>query len=250
MRSAWERVRGTRGGIPPVIKPGLFQAMSVPAAADALRDHGYHPGFVLPPRSVDAILDFAHHTPCRLNDKEQGFIADVRNGRSPRGHAVAIADVDTAHSCPAIEEVARDATLVDITRSYFGYTPKRVIKRLFWSPASTLPDETRRVGGQTIDFHYDIDAASSLYFFFYITGADACSGAHVVVPGTHKSKPLSILFSSCFQPDRRIAHLYPHARPVVIEGPSGFGFVEDPACFHKAFAPVDADRLILQLRYS
>jgi len=38
--------------------------------------------------------------------------------------------------------------------------------------------------------------------------------------------------------------------PLVIEGGPGFGFAEDPACFHRALPPRTADRLCLQLRYA
>ena len=106
------------------------------------------------------------------------------------------------------------------------------------------------MSGQTVDFHYDIDPSSSLYLYFYITGADARTGAHVVVPGSHRKKALAAILSPSFQSDEAIARLYPHVEPVVIAGPPGFGFIEDPACFHKALPPSDKPRLILQLRYS
>ena len=35
----------------------------------------------------------------------------------------------------------------------------------------------------------------------------------------------------------------------LIEGPAGSGFLEDTSCYHKALAPVSADRLMLQFRY-
>lgn len=39
-------------------------------------------------------------------------------------------------------------------------------------------------------------------------------------------------------------------RMIALEGPSGFGFVEDPYCYHKALPPLSGPRLVLQLRYS
>ena len=252
IRSLWERYHGGLAGALAVAGPSLFENISERNAADDLAVLGYYAGLCLPPRYVAEILRFARETPCfhAKRDDERFFIADVRDGRSPAGHTVAVADVDLTHPCHAIDQVACDAALVRTARRYFGYTPTRVIKRLYWSPVSGLADEARRCNGQTVDFHYDIDPAPALYAFFYITGADARSGAHVVIPRTHQAKPLSIVFSSCFQSDERLARFYPDARPTIVAGPPGFGFVEDPASFHKAIAPVSRDRLILQLRYS
>ncbi|MGD1808298.1 hypothetical protein ACP6PL_23085 [Dapis sp. BLCC M126] len=36
---------------------------------------------------------------------------------------------------------------------------------------------------------------------------------------------------------------------VTIEGKAGKCFLEDASCFHKALAPIENDRLFLQLRY-
>ena len=65
--------------------------------------------------------------------------------------------------------------------AYLGYPPTRVALRLYWSPRSDLPDAERRWNGQTIDFHYDIEAGPTLYLYFYLA-TDRKSGAHVVVP--------------------------------------------------------------------
>jgi hypothetical protein len=36
---------------------------------------------------------------------------------------------------------------------------------------------------------------------------------------------------------------------ITIEGKAGKCFLEDASCFHKALAPIERDRLFLQLRY-
>ena len=76
------------------------------------------------------------------------------------------------------------------------------------------------------------------------------SGAHVVVAGSHKSKSLRMKWASTRQPDRRVLGRYGVDKIVVLEGKAGFGFFEDPACFHKVLPPLKSNRLLLQLRYS
>ena len=178
------------------------------------------------------------------------MIAEVRNGRSPAGAPVAVADVNCTIPCSAIDRVAADPLLMEITRAYLGYRPQQVKTRLYWSPVSDLPDDLRRENGQTIDFHYDIEPTSALYVFFYITAADRESGAHVAMARSHRVKSLPMIFSSSFQPEHRVLAHYGEASQVIIEGGAGFGFLEDPAAFHKVLPPQKAERLVLQFRYS
>ena len=178
------------------------------------------------------------------------MIGDVRNGRSPAGAPVAVADVNCTLPCKAIDRVAADPLLMEIGEAYLGYRPQQVKTRLYWSPVSDLPDDLRRENGQTIDFHYDIEPSSALYVFFYITAADRESGAHVTMARSHHAKSLPMIFSSSFQPECRVLAHYGKAAQIVIEGGAGFGFLEDPAAFHKVLPPRKAERLVLQFRYS
>jgi hypothetical protein len=248
-RRARERIAGASDDallpLPTTKVDGVSPARSV----ERIRQRGYCTGYNLSLGHVAAILRYAQRTPC-VRGRNRFKIGEVRNGRSPDGRFVPVADVDTSYPCRALDEVAHDATLVETARKYLSYSPTQVLKRLYWSPASDIPDDVRRSNGQTVDFHYDIEESQSLYVYFYITGANAASGAHVVIPDSHRSKPLPIALSSCFQSEERLSRYYPHRAPVTIEGGPGFGFAEDPACFHKVLAPAESDRLILQLRYS
>lgn len=238
-RPVWTRTESLFGEVP--IQDWLRQ----------LRAHGFCAGLQLPKPLVDEIHHHARSMPClrHAEDSSPFWIDEVRNGRSPNGEPVAIADVISL-SCAAIDRITHDPLLIEIARRYLGYRPERVARRLFWSPVSDLPEEARRDNGQTIDYHYDIEPHNSLYVFFYIIGADRHSGAHVTVARSHIAKPLPIVWSSAFQPESRVLERYGSDSPVVIEGGPGFGFLEDPACFHKALAPRHAPRLVLQLRYS
>ncbi len=248
----WWR-RSHRAAVPPpwALLSTLFSAIDAPAVADSLRAKGYYASFQLPAAIVEQLVDHARRAPCRRNDRdlERFRIGEVRNGLSPTGQPVAIADVEELERCPTIEHLAGDRTLVDIARLYLGYPPSEVLTRLYWSPRSTLSDSERRTNGQTIDFHYDIERRNALYVYFYLTEVDRESGAHVVIAQSHALKPLRMKLSSTRQAERRVVRRFGHANMVVIEGGPGFGFCEDPACFHKALPPLKDDRLILQFRY-
>ncbi|HEX6960138.1 MAG TPA: hypothetical protein VF194_19315 [Ferrovibrio sp.] len=232
-------------------QPSLFDGFPAETAAEKLRQQGFCSGLQLPLPLVRQIFDHASITPCvrHSEDRERFRIGEVQDGFTPSGAPVGTADV-VFPGCDAVDRVSCDATLVEIARLYLGYRPQRVARRLFWSPVSSLPDQVRRECGQTIDYHYDIEPHNSLYVFFYITGADHNSGSHVTVARSHKPKPLPIIWSSAFQPAARVLERYGADSPVVIEGGPGYGFLEDPACFHKALPPTGHDRLVLQLRYS
>jgi len=237
--------------ITPPLRESVFNQAALEIWLQGLRRDGFCAGLQMPEALAEDIYKHARATYCQRHaeDDEYFRIEDIRDGRTPEGAPVAIADV-ISPACTAVDRVTRDPLLIEIARRYLGYWPERVARRLYWSPVSELPEDARRNGGQTIDFHYDIEPKSSLYAFFYITGANRDSGAHVTVAGSHAPKPLPIRLSSAFQPETRVLERYGAENAVVIEGGPGFGFLEDPACFHKALAPRQAPRLVLQLRYS
>lgn len=152
--------------------------------------------------------------------------------------------------CPEIGRVARDPRLVETASRFLGYGPRRTRARLCWSPVVTLSDRERRDAGQTIDFHYDIEACNSVYVYFYLIGGGPTSGAHVLVEGSHGPKPIRMIAGSCFQAEDKVLARYGADKVTVVAGGPGFGFFEDPACFHKALVPTRTARLCLQLRFS
>lgn len=226
------------------------QASTAPYV-DALRREGICRGIRLPPDAVREIIDYATVRPCiRPGDDEPFLISTLRSGPAADGQRIAVADVVAPDECPAIAELTQDSWLRDIATQYLGFRPARVEPRLYWSPASPMGDDERRALGQTIDFHYDIDAFHSLYLYFYLTMVERANGAHVVISGSHRYKPLSLTLSPSFQPIARIRQWYGRHEETVLEGGPGFGFFEDPACFHRALVPRTNDRLMLQFRYS
>lgn len=238
------------------LQPGslhsMFEVGDVSACIRQLREYGFWQGLQIPRELVVQIRRFAEETFCSRHphDPERFLIKEVQNGYSPLGLPVAVADVNCALPCEAIDQVAADPLLAEISRRYLGYEPKQVKTRLYWSPVSDLSEDERRENGQTLDFHYDIEPTRALYVFFYITPVDRDSGAHVAMARSHRIKSLPMIFSSSFQPEGRVLAHYGEASQIVIEGDEGFGFLEDPAAFHKVLVPRKRERLVLQLRYS
>jgi hypothetical protein len=216
-----------------------------------LRARSFCAGPALPGGAVEALRRYAREQPCRCpRGRERFLISELLDGHTPRGVPVAVADVVDPLGCEKVSEILRDPLLAEMAQRYLGYRPRRSVPRLFWSPVSGLSDGARREAGQTLDFHYDIDACNSFYAYFYLEGGGPSSGAHVLVEGSHGPKPLRMVAGSCFQTEEAVLKAYGADKVTVVAGGPGFCFFEDPACFHKALAPEEGPRLMLQIRYS
>jgi len=236
------RSEGRGGGYPEEVVAGWI---------DQLRARSFCAGPALPGEAVEAVRNYARAQPCfRLGTGERFHISEVRDGLAPCGCPVAVADVVDPLGCPQVSELVGDPLLAEVAQRYLGYRPRRRVARLFWSPVSALPDRARRDAGQTLDFHYDIDACNSFYVYFYLEGGGPSSGAHVLVEGSHGPKPFRMVAGSCFQTEKTVLKVYGADKVTMVAGGPGFCFFEDPACFHKALAPTEAPRLLLQIRYS
>lgn len=202
-------------------------------------------------QSIERIEEFARNASCTLPafGTERFRFAEIRAGYSPEGNAAPVVDVVDPSACAEIGDLAQRSDLLEVAHRYLGYRPRRICARLFWSSVSAMGDQLRRRSGQTIDFHYDIEACNSFYAYFYITQVTPETGPHVVVLGSHRWKPLSMSCARCFQTDRRIVERYGRENIVIVLGDAGYGFLEDPSCFHKAVAPSQGERLCLQIRY-
>lgn len=230
--------------------PSLLPPLPLKQAVAALQRDGIWCGLALPPDCVAEIAAFARQAPCRLarDDGERFPIDAVRQGRTPAGTPAPLAEIACPHDCPLIDRLAADGQLLDAAGRYLGFQPRQVKPRLYWSPVLQLDDGARHAGGQTVDFHFDIEASRALYAFFYIEGGQTDSGAHVAIMGSHRRKPLRLALGPAFQPEHVLFGVFPRSSELVLAGPPGFGFLEDPACYHKALPPRSAPRLVLQLR--
>jgi hypothetical protein len=230
--------------------PSLFGALQPERLASELRERSVCFGLQLPAETVRELVTYARSAECqpRLGGAHFRY-DDVVQGVLPTGEPAVIGDVLGAEHLPQLERIGRDPLLLAVARRYMGYTPRRFDRWLHWSFVSACSDAYRREQGQTVDYHFDVHGYNFLYVSFYLTAADARTGAHVYVEDSHRKKPVRWLFDTARRSDAEIAAHYGQARQHVISAPAGAGFIEDTACYHKALAPLDRDRLLLQLRY-
>jgi hypothetical protein len=257
LREAYSRIEAARqraagGRSAPAEDPqGGVGPAGIESCIAALRAEGIHPAPRLAPETVAEIARYARAAGCARPDRRERFLAsEVVDARLPDGAPAAVADVVDLMTCPAVRRVMADPHLLEIARRYLRYRPNRVEARLWWSFRGDLDPEERRRQGQAIDFHYDIPGYNAIYAYFYLSDVDRAAGPHVTIRGSHRGKPARMIFASTAQPEERVLRRYGAESALVIEGKAGTGFFEDPACFHKAAAPLARDRLVLQIRYS
>ena len=239
----------------PLREPSIFTSLSIDEAVQKIREDGFYPNLCLPAALHEEIRDFAECKQCvrwGFDDarEERFYIHEALTGELPDGRLVGVADVDAPSSCPAIEQVARDPAILGLFRKCYGFGPTRISKRLFWNlrlnsahPAMAfLPNRGSK-------FHYDVEGLNGLYIFFYLTHVDRMSGAHALIPGSHRKKKLAAQFGSRYFSDVTVHSWYGECTEFIVEGSAGYGFVEDPTCIHKIYVPSERNRLALQLRY-
>lgn len=229
-----------------------FPHISVERAVADLSKNAVARGFDLPAELSASLEQYAKDSPCTCTgDRALRFRwSDVSEGRLPTGHSVVIGSVQNPEACPAVARLRHDPVLVDVIARYLGYRPRIAAPRLYWSFRGDVPDAERRRRNQTIDYHFDVFGFNFVYASFYLTDVDARSGAHALIRASHRGKPLRLLLGSANQPAERVFAHFDKEQELIIEGPKGTGFVEDASCFHRALAPVDRDRLMLQIRFS
>lgn len=230
----------------------LFVDQDVDTRVQEIRQTGVTFGVNLPDAMVAEILDYATEAPCSEPGYDALFkVSDLCGNCLPDHHQVIRALVNDVENCQPIEAIARDPFLLQVVRNYLHYWPTRVTKHLVWSIASDLPETEVQQHYPPTNFHYDIAGYNFMTAYFYITPVlDEKSGPHVMIRGSHRRKPLSLLLSSGRHADETIYQYYSPKQEISIQGQAGFGFIQDPSCFHKVKAPTRCNRLLLQIRYS
>ena len=228
----------------------VFCGIDPDAVVEAVERDAWFPNFDLPGDVVDrivaatqdALLSCALRPELRFTEKEKPAIEQTI------GRPIAFAEfAELAESSKEIARLCRDPVLVATVEKYLG-RPHVAKPRLLKSFVTQMSDSERMRQKQTIFFHYDLDGFQCLFFNFYLTDTREDTGAHVLVEGSHGSKPMRHLLGTTNVPDEEIAAHYASHRVVRVCGPKGFGFVEDAYCLHKALPPTAGDRLLLQIR--
>lgn len=229
----------------------VFASFPIAPAVEAIERTAVFGHLRLPPQVVDELLAYAKTTPLRPPTKTYTFgYHEVSDGKTPNGDPAILAVVVGADRHPLVRQIAEDPQVRAVVRRYLGYDPKSLNIRLIWSFVCDAPDEVRGAAAQTIAYHFDVHDYNFIYANYYLTDCDARSGAHAMILTSHRSKPLSWLLGSVRQDRAAITRYYGEKNELVIEGPAGTGFVQDASCYHKAMAPIDRERLMLQIRYS
>jgi len=206
-------------------------------------------GFNLSEGDVREIDQFANERKCFRSGDRKVFLPDeVKLGKLSDGHSVVLGFVQEPEQCSVIDRIKKDERLLAVCAKYLGYEPTKIETRLFWSFVTDESDATRREKWQTTGYHFDVDGFNFVYANFYITPVNRYTGAHVMMQHSHNQKPLRMLFHSAVQTDEAVIAYYGKENEITIEGPAGFGFVQDSSCYHKALAPISDNRLMLQLR--
>ncbi len=243
-----QRIRGTGTDGPG--GRSLFEGVNVEAAAASLRETSLFAPLQLPADLVGEVLRFALEGTCRRQQRPPTFRAsDVKHGILPNGELAILADVLDSARNEAIDTIAREPTVLEVVSRYLGYVPKEKRIRLIWSFVCDASEERRLNEGQTVVYHFDVQSYNFAYANYYLTDVDARSGAHTMIVGSHDDKPLSWLLGSAKKTDQEIRGHYASDREITLLGKAGFGFVQDASCYHRALAPIDRDRLMLQIRY-
>ena len=213
-----------------------------------MREQSYSLGPSLGAAALAELRHCAKTLPLHFNEADVGTYETLSQSPQRRGR-LAMATIRNSASLPMIRAIAGDRFLYDAASRFLGYRPTEVSTWFFWSLANHLSNDDRRAASQTIDYHYDVNGFNFLYVNFYLLDTDDMNGAHALVAGSSRRKRLRHLLGSARLSDAEVRETYGPDAERVIEGPAGSGFLEDTSCYHKALAPVSADRLMLQLRY-
>lgn len=236
---------------PFIPKNTIFTDADLDLIVKTLRHKGFYVGLSLPKDIVDEILDFSRQTPCYGNRNPKLSFYYCQKDEIQKQVLSPILTgyyFNTAISCRAINQLAQDSVLWEISRRYFQTQPKHIGNQLWWSFAVNVKPEKRYQAAQF--FHYDLDDCQFLKFFFYLTDVDQTSGSHVIVQGSHQRKPFVHQLRRRGYTDHEIEKTYGQENIKTICGGKGLGFVEDPLCFHKGLPPIAKDRLILQIEFA
>ena len=230
---------------------GTFSSnFTINSVVETLQAEGLYLGINLASEICQEIIDFALSTPCYGNRKPQfGFYYPQREAAQlicPK--PILTGYYFNSEQCPAIARLSHHPQLRALAAHYFQAEPQLIGIQLWWSFATEAPAYERLRAAQV--FHYDMDDCRSLKFFFYLTDVDAASGPHVCVRGSHKRKTWRHQLIRRGYSDLAVVRNYGQDNLITICGEAGYGFVEDPLCFHKGIPPTQRDRLILQIEFA
>jgi hypothetical protein len=211
---------------------------------------GIAEGLRLSDEAVADVTLFATSAQCYGNAERQRPLERSPRGCLVHGEAVIGDYLDGIAGCKTIRHIWQDPTILAIAGAYLGTRPLPLRSRLWWSfRADDATATTRSVHAQDC-FHFDLDDWRAVKFFFYITNVGPENGPHLYVRGSHRNRSmLDQLSPFKSRSDRHVVAKYGRDNLIVVRGPAGTGFVEDPFGFHTGTSVTGAGRLILEVEY-
>ncbi|MDM9379173.1 hypothetical protein QUB80_00425 [Chlorogloeopsis sp. ULAP01] len=230
----------------------IFKDIEVNQVVDTLKKDGIYLGINLPEYVLQEVIECSKDI-TYFGDGNPQFcfsINDKKNEEKRLGKTFITGyNFDISSLCPSVKNLENDPKLWAIATKYFEKKSANVISRIWWTFVQEEEVEERAKG--FFHFHYDLEDYWCLKFMFYLTDVDIYSGSHVCVKSSHNKKQLRHQFSLLRETDDSdIINYYGSENVLNICKQAGFGFVEDPFCFHKGTIPVRRDRLILEVKFT
>ena len=234
---------------PLLVRPsGLLESTRSPAEHVArLERDAYSDGLQMSAEACAQLIEHAKRQPLGVAGGVISYAQLLQD--AAKRDDVALATVTDVARNEVIRSLSADPLLLEVVEGYLGYRPERVSPWLFWSPKNRLSDAEREARYQTVRFHYDVHHYNFMYVNFYLMDTTERTGAHMLILGSHRDKRARHLLGSARISDAQALADYGPERIRTIATPAGHGFFEDTSCYHKALAPIDRERLMLQLRY-
>jgi hypothetical protein len=230
--------------------PSIFENLDVHTIASTLQQEGFCPGLQLPPSVVQDVLHYAETHSC-WGDRDARFeFLPHQKAEAEAQFSQSFRLASYTGTNAVLNQIIHDPGLLAIAAQYFGTDPVLVGSELLWSFPVPSTSTQRMKAAQVM--HYDIDDYRCLKFFFYLTDVDEGSGPHACIPRTHRGKKWlhQVLGQRCAKIDDEKLIADYGGKIVTLCGAPGFGFVEDPFCFHRGNPVERKPRLMLQVEYA
>lgn len=230
----------------------VFTDTHVDDVVETLKKDGLYLGLSLSPRLVQEILDYAMNA-TYLGDGSKQFrfsLATKGEEEARFGRRFAVGyDLCAALNCPTVRKLKYDPKLWAIATQYLECQPLLFGVKIWWTFVVD-PDAMDESKSGFYRFHFDLEDYQSLKFLFYLTNVDLSSGPHCCVRGSHRKKKLRHQFSLSREANEiEILDYYGEKKVITICEKAGFGFAEDPFCFHKGILPVNRNRAVLEILF-
>jgi hypothetical protein len=137
------------------------------------------------------------------------------------------------------------STFHNIANLYFKSVPLFDFLTCWWS----FPDKKINEDFNAQLFHSDRPRLSFLKFFIYLTNVNLLNGPHVVIPKSHRIRPLKLRFDRRFN-DEEVRKSFKEEEEKIIIGDAGTIIAVDTQCLHKGKSLIQGSRLIAQFQYS